>query len=75
MQIGSGPSPLSLAILKTLGAQPSAGAQPAATPPAAMPAGKAAAAASPRTGAADIAATAAGDRSPPPRGSFVDLRA
>jgi hypothetical protein len=68
MQIGSGPSPLSLAILKTLGAQP------AAPPAAAQPAGKAAAVVPARMSAADPADTAAGGRTPP-RGSFVDLRA
>jgi len=68
MQIGSGQSPLSLALVKALAAQPAAaGAAAAKAPPAA-----------PTTAARPVASADAGE-SPdnlrkPPRGSFVDLR-
>jgi hypothetical protein len=72
MQIGSGQSPLSLALLKALATQPAAagaaqGAGGTKAPPAA-----------PTTAARPVTATDAGE-SPdslrkPPRGSFVDLR-
>lgn len=67
MQIGPGQAPLSLAILKALGAQsaaPAAAAKAVAGPPA--------------TGGAKAAATEAGGEAAAtrslPRGSFLDLR-
>lgn len=69
MQIAPGHTPLSLAILKTLGSQPAAAAKAAAAPAPAAPAAPVA--------KAKVAAPAAefpGGRTPP-RGSFVDLRA
>lgn len=68
MQIGSGQSPLSLALVKALATQPAAsGAAAAKAPPAA-----------PTTAARPVTATDAGETPDslrkPPRGSFVDLR-
>lgn len=68
MQIGSGQSPLSLALVKALAAQPAAGGAAAAKAPQAAP----------TTTTRPVTATDAGE-SPgelrkPPRGSFVDLR-
>lgn len=82
MQIGSGQTPLSLAIMKTLGVEsPTASAAGAATASpdpgkAAGPAGK-----PPAAGVAAASSAASGDASAdlgvartPPRGSFIDLK-
>ena len=68
MQIGSGQSPLSLALLKALSAQPA----PAAA--ATVKAQPAAPAATARPVSAADPSELPGDLRKPPRGSFVDLR-
>jgi hypothetical protein len=66
MQIGSGQSPLSLALVKALAAQPAADAAAAKAPPAA-----------PTTAARPVTAADAGETPgelrKPPRGVFADL--
>lgn len=69
MQIGSGPSPLSLAVLKALAAQPAGAAQVAAKAQPAAPAQTA------RPVPGGEASEALSEQRKPPRGSFVDLRA
>jgi hypothetical protein len=82
MQIGSGPSPLSLAMLKTLGIEVPAGAPAGAAPRPAAPAAAEVPEAPQRAVERTVAAGAQGDdpggdlgvaRSIP-RGSFVDLK-
>lgn len=71
MQIGSGQSPLSLALVKALATQPAASSAAGAVGAKAPPATPTTAA---RPATATDAGETAGDLRKPPRGSFVDLR-
>ena len=74
MQIGSGQSPLALAVLQSLGVASQGAAQPAAKPPAAPAPAGAAIQQPEKVKAAAPAGTDLGVEKTVPRGSFIDLR-